>query len=103
MTRLLVTLAGIAVALASTAGAQSAFPTRIDLPDGLQPEGIATAGTQFYVGSIPTGRVLRGDLRTGEWSELVPPQGRAAIGMKVDRGRLFVAGGGTGGAWVYDA
>ena len=23
--------------------------------------------------------------------------------MKVDRGRLFVAGGGTGGAWVYDA
>jgi sugar lactone lactonase YvrE len=23
--------------------------------------------------------------------------------MKADRGRLFVAGGGTGGAWVYDA
>jgi sugar lactone lactonase YvrE len=103
MTRLVLVLASIAAVVASVAGAQSAFPSRIDLPDGLQPEGIATAGTQFYVGSIPTGRVLRGDLRTGEWDELVPPQGRAAIGMKVDRGRLFVAGGGTGSAWVYDA
>jgi sugar lactone lactonase YvrE len=91
--------------MATTAGAGgSAFPQRIELPDGFQPEGIAIAGTQFYVGSIPTGAVYRGSLRTGSGSELVEPQsGRAAIGLKVDRGRLFVAGGPTGMAFVYDA
>ena len=31
------------------------------------------------------------------------PAGRQAIGMKVDRGRLFVAGGPTGDAYVYNA
>jgi sugar lactone lactonase YvrE len=106
MTRLLVALASIAAVAvtASVAGAQNAFPDRIDLPDGLQPEGIAIARNDFFVGSIPTGRVIRGDLGTGESTELVPAQeGRAAIGMKADRGRLFVAGGPTGGAWVYDA
>jgi sugar lactone lactonase YvrE len=104
MTRLLVLLTTLAVATTATAGG-GAFPQRIDLPDGFQPEGIAIKGTQFYVGSIPTGAVYRGNLRTGEGDEdLVPPQsGRAAIGMKVDRGRLFVAGGPTGMAFVYDA
>ncbi len=104
MTRLLLALAAIAVVAVSVAGAQSAFPSRIDLPDGFQPQGIATAGEQFYVGSIPTGAVYRGSLRTGDGSVLVQPQaGRAAIGMKVDRGRLFVAGGNTGDAYVYNA
>ncbi len=104
MTRLVLALAGIAVVMASVAGAQSAFPSKIDLPDGFQPEGIATSGEQFYVGSIPTGAVYRGSLRTGQGAILVQPQaGRAAIGMKVDRGRLFVAGGSTGNAFVYNA
>jgi sugar lactone lactonase YvrE len=104
MTRLLLALAAIAVVAASVAGAQGAFPSRVDLPDGFQPEGIATAGEQFYVGSIPTGAVYRGSLRTGTGAVLVPAQaGRAAIGMKVDRGRLFVAGGNTGDAYVYNA
>ncbi len=103
MTRVLLALAAVAAVAASVAGAQGAFPNRIELPDGFQPEGIAIGGNEFFVGSIPTGVVVRGDLRTGERTELVPNQGRAAIGMKVDRGRLFVAGGGTGGAWVYDA
>jgi hypothetical protein len=59
----------------------------------------------FFVGSIPTGAVYRGDLRTGTGDVLVQPQaGRAAIGLKVSRdGRLFVAGGPTGKAFVYDA
>jgi hypothetical protein len=36
------------------------FPQVIPLPNGFQPEGIATGqGTTFYVGSIPTGRVLQ--------------------------------------------
>ena len=39
------------------------FPDVIPLPDGFQPEGTATGkGTTFYVGSIPTGAVYRGDL-----------------------------------------
>ena len=104
MKRLLLALAAMSVVATSIAGAQNAFPNRIDLPDGFQPEGIATANGQFYVGSIPTGAVYKGSLRTGAGSVLVQPQaGRAAIGMKVDRGRLFVAGGMTGDAFVYDA
>jgi sugar lactone lactonase YvrE len=105
MTRLLLLLTTIAAVAAATANAGgTAFPQRIELPDGFQPEGIATAGGRFYVGSIPTGAVYRGSLRTGEGSILVQPQsGRAAIGMKLDRGRLFVAGGPTGMAFVYDA
>jgi sugar lactone lactonase YvrE len=103
MIRLLVALAGIAATLSSVAGAQNVFPSRIELPDSFQPEGIAIAGNEFFVGSIPTGTIYHGDLRTGEGDELVVHVDRAAIGMKVDRGRLFVAGGGTGGAWVYDA
>jgi sugar lactone lactonase YvrE len=105
MTRLLLVLTTIAAVVITTAAAgASSFPERIELPDGFQPEGIAIAGEQFYVGSIPTGAVYRGSLRTGEGDVFVPPQsGRAAIGMKVDRGRLFVAGGNTGMAFVYDA
>jgi sugar lactone lactonase YvrE len=104
MTRVLLVLVAITAVATSVAGAQNAFPNRIELPDGFQPEGIAIAGDQFYVGSIPTGKVYRGSLRTGQGAELVTaPAGPAAIGMKVDRGRLFVAGGPTGDAFVYNA
>jgi sugar lactone lactonase YvrE len=82
------------------------FPESISLPDGFQPEGIAVGtGTTFYVGSIPTGAVYRGDLATGEGAVLVAAQaGRQAIGMKYDErsGLLFVAGGLTGHGYVYD-
>lgn len=49
--------------------------------------------------------MFSGDVRTGAGEVLVQPQaGRAAIGLKVSRdGRLFVAGGPTGKAFVYDA
>jgi sugar lactone lactonase YvrE len=83
------------------------FPEVIRLPNGFQPEGIASGeGTTFYVGSIPTGAIYRGDLSSGEGSILVPAQeGRSAIGLKYDpfSGLLFVAGGATGNAYVYDA
>jgi len=83
-----------------------AFPDVIPLPNGFQPEGIAVGtGTTFYVGSIPTGAVYRGDLRTGEGAVLVPAQaGRSSIGLKYDdrTGLLFVAGGMTGYAYIYD-
>lgn len=83
-----------------------AFPDVIPLPEGFQPEGIASGtGTTFYVGSIPTGAIYRGDLRTGEGEVLVPAQaGRSAIGLKYDErtGLLFVAGGPTGYAYIYN-
>jgi hypothetical protein len=108
----------------------AAFPARIDLPDGFRPEGIAAGrGATLYVGSIPTGAVRRIDARTGATTEVVPAhEGRAAIGLKLERGarrdrghrrghrarashhgrdnrrdRLFVSGGPTGKAFVYDA
>jgi sugar lactone lactonase YvrE len=83
-----------------------AFPDVISLPNGFQPEGIAVGtGSTFYVGSIPTGAIYRGDLRTGEGALLVQPQaGRNAIGLKYDErtGLLFVAGGPIGNAYIYD-
>lgn len=82
----------------------SPFPKLIALPVGFQPEGIAIKHKTFYVGSIPTGAVYSGDVRTGTGAVLVDPQpGRAAIGLKVKRGKLWVAGGPTGKAFVYDA
>lgn len=95
-----------AALVVTTAAAARPFPEEIALPVGFQPEGIAVGhGHTFYVGSIPSGRIYEGDLRTGETSELVPTQpGRNSIGLALDRhGRLFVAGGGTGDGYVYDA
>jgi sugar lactone lactonase YvrE len=60
----------------------------------------------LYVGSIPTGAVRQIDAQTGESFTLVgPTAGRSATGLEYDgKGeRLFVSGGGTGSAFVYDA
>jgi sugar lactone lactonase YvrE len=103
---LVLLVVAVIAALPATAGATT-FPDLIRLPDGWQPEGIAAGrGTSLYVGSIPTGAVWKGDARTGQGDVLVPgqPGVRSAIGIKVDRrNRLFVAGGATGKAFVYDA
>jgi sugar lactone lactonase YvrE len=105
--RLLVLLVLAAVAAVPATASAATFPDTIRLPDGWQPEGIASGrGTSLYVGSIPTGAIWKGDARTGEGDVLVPgrPGERNAIGIKVDeRNRLFVAGGPTGMAFVYDA
>jgi sugar lactone lactonase YvrE len=81
------------------------FPAVIQLPTGFQPEGIEIGnGTTFYVGSVATGAIYRGDLRTGKGAILVPgTAGRNATGIEYDHKRLFVAGASTGGAYVYDA
>jgi sugar lactone lactonase YvrE len=77
----------------------------IELPNGFQPEGIAVGnGTTFYVGSIPTGAIYRGDLRTGRGAVFVQgASGRAATGLKAAQGRVYVSGATTGKAFVYDA
>ena len=92
----------LAIVAGPAACATAAFPDTIALPNGWQPEGIAIGnGTTFYVGSIPTGAIFRGDLRTGQGAPLVQgATGRAAIGVDFDRGRLFVAGGSTGTGFV---
>ncbi|HYI15660.1 MAG TPA: hypothetical protein VEX37_09725, partial [Thermomicrobiales bacterium] len=108
MRRLLIVVSACLLALTMLLPAMAAkpFPEVIPLPDGFRPEGIAIGpGTTFYVGSIPTGAIYSGDLRTGEGSLLVQPaEGRAAIGLSLDRSRqrLFVAGGPTGMGFVYD-
>ena len=97
-------MAAFAVAAVAVAGRG---PDRIELPDGFRPEGIASGpGRSVYVGSIPTGRVLEIDTKTGTADEAVPArEGHAAIGLKYDgrKDRLFVSGGPTGKAFVYDA
>jgi len=82
------------------------FPDVIALPNGFSPEGIAFGrGTTFYVGSLSTGAIFRGDVRTGTGDLLVSVPGREQVGMKYDErtDRLFVAGGFSGQAYVYDA
>jgi sugar lactone lactonase YvrE len=101
-----ITVATLFALATATSVSATPFPSVLPLPTGFQPEGIAIGrGAAFFVGSIPTGAVYRGDLRTGTGDVLVQPQaGRSAIGLKVDhRGRIFVAGGPTGQGYVYDA
>ncbi|WP_238011346.1 superoxide dismutase [Dactylosporangium sp. AC04546] len=104
---LLAGAAGVAAGLAvpGAAEARTTFPEIIDLPPGFQPEGItAGPGTTFYVGSLATGAIYRGDVATGKGSTLVEGSNGAALGLEFDRhGRLWVAGAGTGGATVYSA
>jgi hypothetical protein len=93
--------------LVPAAPADSPAQRTIALPDEFRPEGIASGkGSKFYVGSIPLGAVYRGSYRTGEGAILVPPhEGRNHTGLKVDErfDRLFVAGGGSKGIYVYDS
>jgi sugar lactone lactonase YvrE len=109
MTRVLTLAVALLAAAILSGGApagQQAFPDVIQLPRGFQPEGIEVGkGTTFYVGSVLNGAVYRGDLRTGAGSILVPGEtGKAATGIELDnRNRLWVAGAGTGKAYVYDA
>ena len=78
----------------------------ISLPGATGAEGIAAGkGTTFFAGDLLNGNIYRGDIDEGTAELFITaPEGRAAVGMKVDRDNdlLFVAGGGTGQAYVYD-
>jgi len=91
----------------SSTSPEVTFPKIILLPNGWQPEGIASgSGTSFYVGSLADGAIYAGDFGTGRGSVLVPGQsGLMAMGMYVDQrsNDLFVAGGVGGQGRVYDA
>ena len=105
--RILVALAvGAAVLAVAPAASAAPFPGVIALPDGWQPEGIASGrGTIVYSGSRATGDIVAVDVRTGGRDLVVDaPAGRTAIGIEQDRyGRFWVAGGATGDVYVYDA
>jgi sugar lactone lactonase YvrE len=108
MRKLIVALVAFGSLAAPAALAQSAFPERISLPNGFAPEGIEIAlGNTFYVGSVQTGAIYTGNLRTGAGRILVQgattPNTRGATGIEYDRGRLWVAGAGHGTARVYRA
>ena len=69
------------------------------------PEGVAwdNASQTFFTGTVADGTIYRGtlgDTTVDVW--VAGAEGRAAIGMKVDRGLLYVAGGATGRITVYD-
>jgi hypothetical protein len=91
----------------SSTSPELTFPKIISLPNGWQPEGIASgSGTSFYVGSLADGAIYAGDFGTGRGSVLVPGQpGLMAMGLSVDQrsNYLFVAGGVGGQGRVYDA
>jgi hypothetical protein len=96
----------LALGAALPAAAARPFPDRIELPPGWQPEGItAGRGTTVYVGSLATGAIWQGDVRTGRGDTLVDPVGAPAVGIDYERGanRIWVAGGDTGQVRVYDA
>jgi sugar lactone lactonase YvrE len=98
--------AAVLIGSAFAAPATASFPTLMTLPGATSAEGIASgAGSTFYAGDLFTGDIFRGDLRTGAVSLFIDaPAGRMALGMKADipHGLLFVAGGFTGQAYVYD-
>ena len=105
MRRLVLLLTTLACLAVPSALAKGSFPETIPLPNGFQPEGIAVGnGDTFYVGSIPTGAVYAGSLRTGTGNILVPgATGHAATGLEYNHERLWVSGAGTGKAFVYSA
>jgi hypothetical protein len=69
-------------------------------------EGIAVGrGATFYAGDLVKGDIYRGDLQQGTVERFIDaPDGRFAVGLKADvrHGLLFVAGGPTGQAYVYE-
>jgi sugar lactone lactonase YvrE len=99
----------MAGAAAAVGGAKTAatFPDVIQLPKGFQPEGIEVGkGTTFYVGSLASGAIWRGNLRTGHGAVFIRGTvGRRAAGIEFAKRkqRLFVAGAATGDAYVFNA
>lgn len=105
--RLLWTAALVGAGLAAPAvSAQAVGAKAIVLPGATSAEGIARgAGSTFYAGDLFAGDIFRGDVRKGTAQLFIDaPAGRMALGMKADIAHhlLFVAGGFTGHAYVYD-
>lgn len=95
--------AGLLIAAPAVADSE---PARINLPDGFMPEGIESgSGNTLFVANFNDGSIVKVDAKSGATSVLVPALGgRFGLGLKLDHhGHLFVAGGGSGHAYIYDA
>src|SRR3954468_9910954 len=94
-----------AMAPALTVSAQNGAGA-IVLPGARSAESVAIGkGSTFYASELFSGDIFKGDLRTGAVERFIhPPAGRMALGLKADvrHGLLFVAGGFTGQAYVYE-
>jgi sugar lactone lactonase YvrE len=104
--RSIVLAAAVGLVVTTVPPAQAGQPDVIVLPDATSAEGIARGeGDTFYAGDLFAGDIFRGDLedRTAELF-IDAPDGRQAVGMTTDLRHelLFVAGGATGQAYVYD-
>jgi sugar lactone lactonase YvrE len=100
-------LSVLLVLLAALSMPAAAAPAEvIVLPGASSAEGIANrGGTTFYAGDLFAGDIFRGDVQRGNAQLFIDaPAGRMALGMATDleHGLLFVAGGFTGQAYVYE-
>jgi sugar lactone lactonase YvrE len=105
--RSVVSLLLLALLAAVATPAAAARPTQvIVLPGATSAEGIAAGrGATFYAGDLFAGDIFRGNLQRGTAELFIDaPEGRMAVGMAADvaHNLLFVAGGFTGQAYVYD-
>jgi sugar lactone lactonase YvrE len=98
---LLALMTGVAAPAAASRSAEV-----IVLPGATSAEGIAAGrGATFYAGDLFAGDIFRGNVRRGTAELFIDaPAGRMAVGMAADLAHnlLFVAGGFTGHAYVYD-
>src|SRR3954463_4323 len=69
------------------------------------PEGVAfdRRTKAFFVGIVGDGAIYRGTLGSATVAPYIPGgAGKSAVGLKVKRGKLYVAGGQSGSITVYD-
>jgi DNA-binding beta-propeller fold protein YncE len=109
--RLQLASAAVGIALVSVAGAlahrgDEPATTRVFLLDPSthgNPEGVAAHGRVFFVGATGDGTIYRGTIDDPIVREFIPgATGKSAIGIELDRSKLYVAGGSTGQIVVYD-
>ena len=104
--RLSVVLSGLLLLVAAMTVSAAQRQAVIVLPGASSTAGIAVGdGATFFAGDLFRGDIFRGDLQRGTAELFIhAPAGRMAVGMKEDQtnGLLFVAGGSTGQAYVYD-
>jgi hypothetical protein len=116
-TRMAVTVIAVAAATLAVSASAHADPSQrsghnvaastvvytLDDSNHANPEGVAWDGRFFYVGATGDGTIYRGTLGDQTVHTFIPGvAGRAAVGLKTFKGKLYVAGGPTGKIFVYD-
>ena len=100
----IVALTAALVLIGTAAGAKPASDV-IVLSGATSAEGIALGhGSTFFAGDLFAGDIFKGNLQRGTADLFIDTDDRQALGMKYDdaTGLLYVAGGFTGQAYIYD-